>query len=824
MNDDEQNELQPLPKPSSVVIFYSPGDAWRMGTLLPYDPSSGTAQVQDAENRQLYTVRLEKDIHVMSSPLPFPDEMEDLMMLSDVNDGPLLCSLRVRYQDDKYCTALGRDHLLLINPAKAIQKMSMEHPHLYLQDQPGLPSHPCQVASRALNHVNNTDRDAIIILSGDPGSGKTTCQKDMLSLLYTQLPHAARHRTPLVTLRVASGNSEVSASEYGNIIARHINVPKGAVEVISLSDVLGEAGMPMREMTFKFEEKEHGTVAKDFQSLEKMPPALKEELCAVTSVVNEPRTWPCEAVLTIIESLCNARTTRNVNASRAIILNRLAVSDGNIIGSEIRTYLLDSNRSVRPPLGERSFHIFYYLLAGASDWERDRYHLPMAEELHETSFNVLGKSRGSNNDPTKSWEHSMASMNVCSDWTGDVEELNTQYELLIDAFDICKISHRLQDWIFRVLSAILHLGQVSFVASSNRSGATVVSSSTKQSLVYAGECLQLNIVSLESALTTHIQRVRSEEVDIRLTPAQSAAARDSLVKSLYEKVVDVAIATLNDHLSPSEEVSGWLNILDFVGTEDGAHNDLVALSNNYANEVLQDFYNRATFDKDVSECAEELGDSCQVEVVKYQEVYSIVKLLRANHGVFSIIDEECTNPKPSDAVLLETLTKKLVNHPKYERKPSSINFTIKHSCGDVEYNVSGMPALNRNSVLPNDIRQCLTVSLCKYTAQAFLTPQELKERQHMERQFESSGGALEVPPDFVGVNARLHSNRSSSDPTFLTRIRRQIYSLFQLCENAKPFFVRCIKPTRGSAGTVFHGRCVPHAAFFFPSLTYLFFK
>eukprot|EP01059_Diplonema_ambulator_P018829 TRINITY_DN3145_c1_g1_i1.p1 TRINITY_DN3145_c1_g1~~TRINITY_DN3145_c1_g1_i1.p1 ORF type:complete len:1340 (+),score=401.02 TRINITY_DN3145_c1_g1_i1:936-4955(+) len=795
------------PMSSTVVIFYSPGDAWRMGTVLPFEQGATTGQVQDAENRQLYTVRVPDDIYFMKSPLPFPDEIEDLLLLSEVHWGPLICTLRYRFQDERFCTSIGRDSLLCINPARPTT--SEATPHLYLQDQQNLPPHPWMQVSRALMHVNNTGNDAIICLAGDPGSGKTTAAKQMIDLLLTQLPHAAQSPSSQVTLRVSA---DVSQEYFTTTMSRALHLPVEAFKVIDVSPTDGHV-----DYTFRFQDagQDGERIARDFQSFPNLvPPEIKSSLGAVSAVVKEARVWPSKSVSIIVEALCHARTTRNANASKAIVLHRFAMANNCLVGAEIRTFLLESNRATGPPHGERTFHIFYYLLAGASDWERERYHLPSREELSEVSFAVLGKTRSQADTSSvrSPWEQSMASlhaMGACGDWVVDMEELAASYEELIDAFDACKISHRLQDWIFKILAAILHLGQISFTTTQN--GATVVAPGSQDALEHVADCLQVNSQSLESALTKHIHKVRSEPVDIRLTPMQACAARDCLMRALYEKVVDITIATLNSQIEPQEEVCGWVSVLDYVGTEDGVHNDINALSTNYANEVLQNFYNKVVYNDDVKECKEELGDDYVVTSAEYTDVYGIVKLLRANLGLFSIIDEESMQQAPSDANLLDTLQSRLGNHPKFERKQVVDSFTIAHSSGPIDYNIAGFTAANRNVVLPNDLRQCLAMSLCKYTSQVFLTPQELKERQAMESEHMKSPHG-DMPADFIAINTRLQLSRAtSSKTTHLAKVKHQIFSLMSLVEEAKPFFIRCVRPAKGltsGAGPLFHGRHV----------------
>ena len=95
----------------------------------------------------------------------------------------------------------------------------------------------------------------------------------------------------------------------------------------------------------------------------------------------------------LLEAFGNAQTLRNHNSSRfgKYIELQFGFDDGlagskkRLIGTRIRTYLLETVRVIDHQPGERSFHIFYQALQAASA------HLP---ELDGVVREHLGKIEG----------------------------------------------------------------------------------------------------------------------------------------------------------------------------------------------------------------------------------------------------------------------------------------------------------------------------------------------------------------------------------------------------------------------------------------------
>ena len=141
----------------------------------------------------------------------------------------------------------------------------------------------------------------------------------------------------------------------------------------------------------------------------------------------------------ILESFGNAKTERNDNSSRFGKLIDIDFGvDGAMIGARIRTYLLEKSRVVAPADGERSYHVFYRLCAGANDEERAELSVPR----DPLEFEYLAKSGV-----------------VDVDGVDDKREC----DVLRDALHAVGIDAVAQREIFRVVAAVLWLGNVEFV-------------------------------------------------------------------------------------------------------------------------------------------------------------------------------------------------------------------------------------------------------------------------------------------------------------------------------------------------------------------------
>ena len=165
----------------------------------------------------------------------------------------------------------------------------------------------------------------------------------------------------------------------------------------------------------------------------------------------------------ILEAFGNAKTARNLNSSRfgkLIDIKFDKKSNGKLAQAMIETYLLEKSRVVHHSKRERSFHVFYQLLAGASKEEKKKWFLDDAKE----GFNYLG------------------GFDVQSKKSVEIDDENKHKETK-EALKAIGIADKTIDDIYQTLASVLHLGNIEF-DTLNESGHDAAVVKTKDALKY----------------------------------------------------------------------------------------------------------------------------------------------------------------------------------------------------------------------------------------------------------------------------------------------------------------------------------------------------
>uniref|UniRef100_A0A8C5CMG5 Myosin X n=1 Tax=Gadus morhua TaxID=8049 RepID=A0A8C5CMG5_GADMO len=437
----------------------------------------------------------------------------------------------------------------------------------------------------------------------------------------------------------------------------------------------------------------------------------------------------------IMEAFGNAKTVHNNNSSRFGKLVQLHFSQrGNIQGGRIVDYLLEKNRVVRQNPGERNYHIFYALLAGT--------HTPQREALgltHADHYYYL-KQSGCVDDKTINDTHT--------------------FKEVMNAMRTTQFSEEHIGDILRLLAGVLHAGNIEFMTAG---GAQV---SSPAALSRTSDLLGLNPEQLSEVLTHRSMILRGEEICTPLTVEQAVDSRDSMAMALYSQCFAWIIRRLNARIRGNDDFLS-VSILDIFGFENFEVNRFEQFNINYANEKLQEYFNKHIFSLEQLEYNRE---GLVWQDINWMDNGECLDLIEKKLGLLALINEESHFPKATDGTLLEKLHSQHSKNSFYVKPRVAVHyFGVKHYAGEVVYDVRGMLEKNRDT-FRDDVLNLLRESRLDFVYDLF------------EHVCSRSGGDT------------LKTSVKHRRPTVSSQFKNSLHSLMASLSSSHPFFVRCIKP------------------------------
>ncbi|XP_074135201.1 unconventional myosin-X [Sminthopsis crassicaudata] len=438
----------------------------------------------------------------------------------------------------------------------------------------------------------------------------------------------------------------------------------------------------------------------------------------------------------IMEAFGNAKTVYNNNSSRFGKFIQLNICEkGNIQGGRICKFdIFSQNRVVRQNPGERNYHIFYALLAGLENEEKEEFYLSMPEHYH-----YLNQS------------------GCVADATINDKE---SFKDVITAMEVMQFSKEEVREVLRLLAGILHLGNIEFITAG---GAQV---SFKTALGRSAELLGLDSTQLTDALTQRSMILRGEEILTPLNIQQAADSRDSMAMALYSQCFAWIIKKINSRIKGKDDFKS-IGILDIFGFENFEVNHFEQFSINYANEKLQEYFNKHIFSLEQLEYSRE---GLVWEDIDWIDNGECLDLIEKKLGLLALINEESHFPQATDTTLLEKLHSQHAHNHFYVKPRVAVNnFGVKHYAGEVQYDVRGILEKNRDT-FRDDLLNLLRESRLDFIYDLF---EHVSSRNNQET---------------------LKCGSKHKRPTVSSQFKDSLHSLMATLSTSNPFFVRCIKP------------------------------
>ena len=286
----------------------------------------------------------------------------------------------------------------------------------------------------------------------------------------------------------------------------------------------------------------------------------------------------------LLEAFGNAKTCRNDNSSRFgkyILLQfdvedqRAAAVSGRVVpscilaGSTCETYLLEKSRVVSHEMNERTYHIFYQLLAAPESTKADIWDGIVQKK--NSSFRYIGETE-----------------------TTTIEGLTDaeKYEKTVAALSLVGVVGNKLKTLMRAICTVLQLGNLTFSVDPENDDGSIISS--EDELQKLSELMGIQIEEIEKALTFRTVVAGKDTYSVPMQIANAQDGCNAFAKEIYSQIFDWLVRIINCATSAESNYKdnvdvdhyGNIGLLDIFGFESLAINRFEQLCINYANEKL----------------------------------------------------------------------------------------------------------------------------------------------------------------------------------------------------------------------------------------------
>ncbi|KAM6921827.1 unconventional myosin-VIIb [Xenentodon cancila] len=467
----------------------------------------------------------------------------------------------------------------------------------------------------------------------------------------------------------------------------------------------------------------------------------------------------------ILEAFGNAKTIRNDNSSRFGKYIDISFTKGGAIeGARVEQYLLEKSRVIRQAPEERNYHVFYYMLVGMSAEQKKTLSLGTAADF---KYLIMGN---------------------CTSCEGRDDMM--EYAHFRTALKILMFSETDSWEIFKLLAAILHLGNVDFkdTTENNLEGCEVL---TSTHFNMGSKLLEVDPKALEKSLTQRSVTTTRESVSKPLNSVQAVDGKDAFVKAIYGRlficVVDKINGAIHKPQEEEREIPQSIGLLDIFGFENFNKNSFEQLCINFANEQLQQFFVKHVFKLEQEEYARE---NIVWKRIDYQDNRHTLDVLACKPlNMLALIDEESSFPMGTDTTMLQKMNRVHGKGDIYipPKNNHDTQFGVRHFAGEVYYDSKGFLEKNRDA-LSSDLIQLVETSTNKLLRKMF----------HSELASSSSTVKRTANPKMI-ITTSKNTVRQASDskklvPTLSGQFRQSLDSLMKTLTACQPYFIRCVKP------------------------------
>ncbi|XP_029318030.1 unconventional myosin-Ie isoform X2 [Cottoperca gobio] len=568
--------------------------------------------------------------------------VDDMVLLSKINEDAIVDNLKKRYMDDYIFTYIG-PVLISVNPFKLMPYFGEKEVEMYQgAAQYENPPHIYALADNMYRNMMIDSENQCVIISGESGAGKTVAAKYIMGYI-----------------------SKVSG---------------GGPKVQHVKDII----------------------------LQSNP---------------------------LLEAFGNAKTVRNNNSSRFGKYFEIQFSSGGEPdGGKIFNFLLEKSRVVMRNPGERSFHIFYQMIEGASGEQKGSLGITSLD--YYTYLNQSGSYK--------------------------VDDINdkSDFQETMHAMDVIGISAEDRSMVLQIVAGVLHLGNITFKEAGNYAAVE-----SEEFLAFPTFLLGIDQKRLKEKLTSRKMDSKwgnaVESIDVTLNVEQACYTRDALSKALHSRLFDFLVESINKAMVKDHQQFN-IGVLDIYGFEIFQKNGFEQFCINFVNEKLQQIFIELTLKAEQEEYVQEGIKWTQIEYFNNKIVCDLIES-KNPPGIMCILDDVCATMhavgEGADQTMLQKLRVQINTHEHFNSWNQG--FIIHHYAGKVSYDAEGFCERNRD-VLFIDL-----IELMQSSEIAFI-----------RALFQES----------------LNTEKKGRPTTAGSKIKKQANDLVSTLMKCTPHYIRCIKP------------------------------
>ena len=444
----------------------------------------------------------------------------------------------------------------------------------------------------------------------------------------------------------------------------------------------------------------------------------------------------------ILEAFGNAKTIKNDNSSRFGKFIKIKFDNNKIVGGHIETYLLETVRVLSQNANERNYHIFYELLDGIDETERRRLYLNEYFDINNSYLKnkvIIREDYLSN---------------------GTIIRDKNQFTYLVEMLSNIGIDKEKQQKIWNIISFILIIGGYNYELDMDK-------------LRSLSRLLDIDLTILMEALYTKRIIINGESIHNDQSQEEFYDSKDALVKKLYSRLFQYIVDEVNYNLKDGNLNKGdeFIGILDIFGFESLEVNSFEQLCINYANETLQNQFNKYSLEQEQREYDKE---GIEWKYIEFTNNIDCIHLISGNMGVFEILDEQCKVPNGNDNTFLNRM-KTIFNENKYYEyndKKYLDSFFINHYADKIKYKIEDFCDKNKD-IVTNEIQNIVN----NYSL--FQTKNNISKNKKQKRL------------------SRIGSK------TVSYQFKNQMNELMDIIDKTGIHYVRCFKPNDVSSSELF---------------------